>query len=148
MIVGSRSFFIPTLAFCPASSAILAPNPLSNPALFSLSCALLHHQSEAHHLPFQSLPHSFAKTRKVSSTAFLHLFSDFSSSLRKSSRINTYRRSPRFIGFWPKSSARTPIGISTYGLFPVTPLSATLTETGGGVALSCQPGTVHSHSCL
>ena len=114
MIVGGVSFCVPALQFRPAAPTFPAPNPLSAPALVSLFCALLHHQIEAHLLPFQPLPHSLAKTPGVSPTALPQLFNNLFNSLRKSFRINTYRRSPRFSRNQPKSSARKSFRFRTY----------------------------------
>src|SRR5882724_7513923 len=105
MIVGGFSFCVPTLQFRPADSAFPTPNSLFKPTLSSFFFTLLH-QSESHLLPFQSVAHFCDKTLGVSPRAFPEFFNSLFDSFRKSSRINTYRRTPRFIGFWPKSSVR------------------------------------------
>jgi hypothetical protein len=99
---------------------------VQNPSHFQSIC-ISAHEIEAHPISLQSLPftqslegHSFlprsargAKTPGCLPGAFFPR-ALFNSVRPNSFRFRTYRRTPRFTLFWPKSSARNPLGINTY----------------------------------
>jgi len=102
---------------------------------FPVIFCIFAHQIEAHPLSLQSLPHSFARIPGCHQERFLQLlnFALFDFLCPNSFRFRTYRRTPRFTVFWPKSSARKPFGINTYKKSRCNPFRFRTYEKGWGV---------------
>ncbi len=117
-------------------STRLAPNPsrTSSPrlsrALAPLFCTLLH-QSETHPVPFQSVAHSLQKHPGCRLEPFRSYASTRHSSLSPldSALADVLRVLPCFSRNCPPA---TPVESTLTDFASVTPLSATLTKTGGG----------------